>query len=91
MFSPLNVDGHLAAIAPIGVEQRAVPECPKLRGGLGGVVSHPDDLLVGWDGERNPRPVDVISPEQVVGNDPAGRMNHGDNTLQWEPLVPLDV
>jgi hypothetical protein len=35
--------------------------------------------------------VDIVAPEQVVGDDRAGRMDDGDHALQWEPLVALDV
>jgi hypothetical protein len=68
-----------------------VPESPELRRRPAAVVADPDDLLVGWDGERDPGAVDVVSPEQVVGDDPASRVNDGDDPLQWEPLVRLEV
>jgi hypothetical protein len=35
--------------------------------------------------------VDVVAPEQMVGNDRTGGMDNGDDPLQREPLVALDV
>jgi hypothetical protein len=35
--------------------------------------------------------MDIVSPQKVVGDYPPGWMNDGDDPLQWEPLVALDV
>jgi len=91
MLSPLDVDRDLAAIAPIGVEQSAVPEGPDIRRCPGRVVTDPKDLFVGRDGEGNPGTVDIIEPEQVVGDDWAGRIDDRDDPFEREPLVALDV
>ena len=91
MFAPLDVDGDLPSITPLGVQQLAVPEGPNVGGRFGRIVPNPDDLLVGRDGERDPRAVDVVLPEEVIGDDPTHWMNDGDDPLKREPLVALDV
>ena len=82
MFSPLHVDRDLAAVAPVGMKQRAVPIRPDVGRRARRVVADPDDLFVGRDGERNPRAMDVVLPEQVIGDDAARRMDDGDDSLQ---------
>jgi len=91
VLSPLNVDRHLPAIVPIGVEQSAVPEGPNVGRRARGIVADPKDLFVGWDGKWNPRPVDVVSPEEMVGNDRPSRVDDRNHPFEWEPLVALDV
>lgn len=91
MLSPLDVDGDLSTIAPFGVELLAVPKRPNVGWRFGRVVSNPDDFFVGRDSEWNPGPVNVVLPQEVVGDNPAGGVDHRDHPLQWEPLISLDV
>lgn len=91
MFSPLDVDGDLSAVVPVGVQQGAVPEGPDVGGGAGRVVADPDDFFVGGDGEGDPGAVNVVLPEQVVADDAPGGVDDGDDALQGEPFVALDV
>jgi len=91
MLPPLDVDRHLPAITPIGVEQSAVPESPDICWDVGGVVADPEDLFVGWHGKGNPGSVDIVAPEQVVGNYQPRGMDDGDYAFKWEPLVALNV
>jgi hypothetical protein len=35
--------------------------------------------------------VNVVAPEQVIGNDRPFRVNDGNDPLEREPLVALDV
>jgi hypothetical protein len=35
--------------------------------------------------------MDVILPEQMIGDDSAIRVNDGDRSAEWEPLVALKV
>jgi len=91
VFAPLDVDFDAATIAPLSVKDVAVPEGPDVGWGLCGVITHPNELFVGWDGEGNPRAVDIIAPQEVISdNGPCG-MNHGDDTLEREPFIALDV
>jgi hypothetical protein len=91
MFSPLDVDRDLASITPIGVKHGAVPIGPDVRGGSGRVITNPEDLFVGRDGKGNPGSVDVIAPEEMVGDDWTAGIDYGDDAFEREPLVPLDV
>ena len=91
VLAPLHVDRDLAAVAPVGVEQRPVPERPDVGRRAGRVVADPDDFLVGRDRERYPGAVDVVLPQQVVGNDAPRGMDDRDDSLQGEPFVALDV
>ena len=91
MLAPLLIDGNLTASPPIRVGERAVPIGPQIDGRARRVVSDPDDLLMSGKGERNPRAVDIILPEQVIRDDPPGRMKDSDDALQWEPFVALNV
>lgn len=91
MFAPLNVDCDLAAFAPIGMQQSAMPEGPYVGGRARGVVANPHDLLVGGDREWDPGAVDVISPQEMVGDDAAGGVYDGNDPLKGEPFVALDV
>jgi len=81
MLSPLDVDRDLATIAPICVQQRSMPVCPEVDRGVSRVVTHPYDLLVGWDSERDPRPVDIVLPQQVVGDHAPRGVKHGNDPL----------
>jgi hypothetical protein len=58
---------------------------------MGRVVADPEDLFVGRDGKRDPGPVDVVAPEQVVSDDRPTGVDDGNDPLQREPLVALDV
>ena len=91
VLSPLDVDGDLSSVTPLGVEQGAVPERPDVGRRFCRVVSDPDDFLVCRDGERNPGPMNVVPPQEVVGDHAAGRVDDRDDSLQREPLVALDV
>ena len=68
-----------------------MPERPEISGSTAVVVANPDDLLVGRHGERNPRAMDIVSPQQMVRNETARGMNDSDCSAQGEPLVALEV
>ena len=91
VLAPLHVDGRGAAAAPVGVQDLAVPVGPDVGGRAAGVVADPDDLLVGGHGEGDPGAVDVVPPEQVVGDDRPRGVDDGDGALEREPFVALEV
>ena len=67
MLAPLHVDRDLT-LRPRRVEDCAVPVGPHVGRRLRGVVAYPHDFLISRNSERDPRPVDVVPPQQVVGN-----------------------
>src|ERR1051325_4414999 len=91
MLPPLDVDRDLTTLAPIGMEQRPMPVGPAICCRSRGMVADPDDFFVRRHREWNPRSVDVVLPEEMVGDDGAGRVKHGHDPLQWEPFVSLQV
>jgi len=90
VLSPLNVDRDLG-LWPAGVEKRSMPVGPDFRWCTGRVVYHPDNLLVRRNGKRDPRPVDIVAPEQVVSNYRLRRMDDRNDPGQGEPFIPLEV
>lgn len=91
MFSPLDIDRRRSMIAPIGVDDLAVPVRPQIRRRVRRVVTDPDDFFVRGDGKWDSRSIDVILPQQVVGDDRPLGMDHSDDPGQREPLVTLHV
>ena len=91
MLSPLHVDRWCAVTAPVGVQHFAMPVRPYISGCSARVVADPDDLLVRRHGERDPRAMDVVLPEQVVTDDRPGWVDNRDGAHEWEPFVALDV
>jgi hypothetical protein len=71
------------------VQYCPVPKSPKVCGRSGTVVSDPYDLFISWDGERDPRPVDVVAPQQVKSDYRPRWVYYGDNTLQRKPLIAV--
>src|SRR5215213_722054 len=91
MLAPLYVDRRGTAAAPIRVEYLAVPVRPHVGRCAVGVVADPHDLLVGGDGERDPRAMYVVAPEQVIRDDRTRGMDDSDGALEREPFVALLV
>src|SRR5688572_9337194 len=89
MLSPLHVDRNGAAIAPGRVQDRPVPKSPKVGGRSRTVVPHPYDLFISWDGKRDPRPVDVVAPQQVKCDNRPRWVYYRDDPLQRKPLVAV--
>src|SRR5688572_30444562 len=89
MLAPLHVHQSGAPIAPIGMEDLSVPKHPEVSGRAGGVVTDPDDLLIGWDSEWDPGSVHVVPPEQMIRDYASGRMHDGNNSLERKPFVAL--
>ena len=87
----VEVEGVERAKARKVALDNAVPVGPEVDGSTTAVIPYPHDLLVRGDGERNPCPVDVIAPEQVIRDDASGWVHHGDGTVEWEHFVALDV
>ena len=90
MFSPLHIDCDLGPV-PWSVKDCAMPVGPHISRRVRRVVSDPHDLLVSRNRERNPRSVDVVPPQQVVGDYPLGWVENGRDPGQREPFVTLKV
>ena len=91
VLAPLDVDRDLTAAPPIRMEQCAMPKGPNIGRRAGRVVTDPKDLFIGRDGKRNPGPVDVVAPEQVIGDEGQFWVDDRNDAFEWEPLVALDV
>jgi hypothetical protein len=88
VLAPLNVDHDLGP-RPRGVKYLTVPVSPNVGRGVSRVVAYPEDLFIGWNCEGNPGPVDVVAPEQMVGDDPPDGVQDGDHTFERERFIPL--
>jgi hypothetical protein len=55
------------------------------------VIPHPYDLLIGRHGERNPGAIDVVAPQQVVGDEGLVGVKNRDHAGQREPFIALEV
>src|SRR5262249_55033480 len=92
VLAPLDVDGWLAAIAPIGVQHRPMPVRPQVsRRFRDRIIADPDFFLVARFGPWHPLAIYVPRPVENVCDDWAAGMHDGDDALEREWLVALDV
>jgi hypothetical protein len=68
-----------------------MPVRPHLRCCARGVITNPYELFVGWNRERQPGTVGVVSPQQVIGDHSFGWMNDRDDALERERFIALQV
>src|SRR5207253_1576734 len=87
-----HVDLGRTAIQPERVQQRSVPVSPHFSWRVGvGIVAHVHHLFVRWLCPRQPLAVHVVSPEEMIGDDGLRWVDDGNNAIERERFVALEV
>ena len=92
MFSPLDVDGDLAMVPPVGAEAL---RCQRVQISVGVIVtSYPTQMTsssVATAHGRNPGAMNVVLRREVMGDDRWRRVQDGNGAIQREPFIGLNV